>query len=208
MARIAHKTWGIGLSRTGTTTLCAALRLLGYARVAHNPTFEELADLDGAADHECVIYYKYLDCKFPGSKFVLTIRELEPWLESMQFIMERHPITREVPRPRGAVPPEKMDIAMKRRMLIYESVSFDRDKFVSAYHRHHADVRRYFKDRPGDLLEMNISEGAGWDALCEHLGLPVPGVPFPHQNRRAEIRERPVRSRRPGKRLKSWIWGT
>ena len=73
-----HKAWGIGLGRTGTSTLCTAFQILGYKRVEHNPTFEQLADLDAAADNECVLYYKYLDYKFPGSKFVLTTRELEP----------------------------------------------------------------------------------------------------------------------------------
>lgn len=197
MSGILHKAWGIGLGRTGTSTLCTAFRILGYKRVEHNPTFEQLADLDAAADNECVLYYKYLDYKFPGSKFVLTTRELEPWLESMKFIHERYPATRD------------MDIAIKRRMLIYESVTFDREKFVRAYHRHHAEVRSYFEDRPQDLLEMNITEGAGWDALCEFLGLPVPGEPFPCQNSRTELSARKLRNRSPGpwKRIRTWVQG-
>ena len=69
-------------------------------------------------------------------------------------------------------------------MTLYESVIFDAEKFSAAYHRHHADVRRYFADRPDDLLEMNIIEGDGWEKLCPFLGLPTPAVPFPHLNRR------------------------
>ena len=200
------KAWGIGLGRTGTTTLCAAFELLGYERVEHNPTFEQLADLEAAADNECGIYYRYLDYKFPGSKFVLTTRELEPWLESMQFIMERHPVIRSGPRPRGAVPPEKLDISIKRRMLIYESVSFDREKFVAAYHRHHASVRAYFEDRPGDLLEMDITQNDGWDALCGFLGLPVPDAAFPHKNSLNELTRNPrPKTRGSWKRLKGKI---
>ncbi|MGH6841523.1 MAG: sulfotransferase [Methylocella sp.] len=67
-------------------------------------------------------------------------------------------------------------------MTIYESVSFDTEKFTVAYHRHHADVRRYFAHRPGDLLEMSISQGEGWEKLCPFLGLPVPSISFPHLN--------------------------
>jgi hypothetical protein len=63
-------------------------------------------------------------------------------------------------------------------------VTFDREKFIAAYNRHHADVRRYFADRPGDLMEMNIIEGDGWEKLCPFLGLQVPPTPFPHLNRR------------------------
>ena len=206
MTGVERKAWGIGLSRTGTTTFCAALTLLGYKRVAHNPTFQEFTKLDGAADNECVLYYKYLDYRFPGSKFILTIRELEAWLDSMKFIMNRHPVVRDGPRPDGAVSPRKFDVAIKRRMLIYETVGFEREKLVSAYHRHHEDVRRYFKDRPDDLLEMNISEGAKWDALCPFLGVPRPTEPFPHQNSRAILSKRKKgRLKGPLKRLNRWV---
>ena len=77
--------WGIGLGRTGTNSLCEALRLLGYERVEHNPPFERLASLDGGADNGVLLFYKYLDYKFPNSKFVLMLRPLEDWLHSMEF---------------------------------------------------------------------------------------------------------------------------
>jgi hypothetical protein len=64
-------------------------------------------------------------------------------------------------------------------------VKFERDKFVAAYARHHADVRRYFRGRPDDLLEMNILEGDGWEKLCPFLGIPVSSEPFPHLNHRS-----------------------
>jgi hypothetical protein len=169
--------WGIGLGRTGTNSFCAALSVLGYERVAHNPRFEDLAGLQGGADSGVVVFYKYLDYRFPGSKFVLTLRDLDSWLESMRFANARFPLSS-----------RKFDEAsIMRRMLIYETVEFDRDKFVAAYERHHADVRRYFVDRPGDLLEVDFISGAGWEPLCAFLGLPVPDAPFP----RLFFRERP-----------------
>jgi hypothetical protein len=169
--------WGIGLGRTGTNSLCAALTLLGYGRVAHNPPFERLAELDGGADNGVTLFYKYLDYKFPGSKFVLTLRELGAWLDSMEWIYARRPpVTR------------ANDVAIMRRMSIYESVTFDRAKFTQAYHRHHADVRRYFADRPHDLLEIDLRERGGWEPLCAFLRLPVPAAPFPwlHERERAQ----------------------
>ncbi|MEM6598284.1 MAG: sulfotransferase, partial [Cyanobacteria bacterium P01_C01_bin.69] len=83
-------------------------------------------------------------------------------------------------------PATDKDIAILRRMHIYESVTFDRGKFIDAYHRYHADVRRYFKDRPNDLLEMNIVEGEGWEKLCPFLEMPVPEAAFPHRNKRTD----------------------
>jgi hypothetical protein len=167
------KCWGIGVGRTGSTSLCRALELLGYERVVHNPTFSQLRTLDAAADFEVILFYKYLDYKFPGSKFILTLRELESWLVSEEYIFRKYPV-----RSRDA------DTTIMRRMTMLGTVEFDREKFILAYHRHHADVREYFRNRPQDLLEMDILGGDGWEKLCPFLGLPVPQVDFPHLNAR------------------------
>jgi hypothetical protein len=169
-----HRCWGIGLGRTGTHSLCDALQILGYKNVIHNPTFEQLRIAGAGADNGVTIYFKYLDYKYPNSKFVLTMRGLEDWLESIQYISEKHP-----------VPPQDNDEIIKRRMLIYEAVEYDHEKFTRAYIRHYDEVRRYFRDRPTDLLEMNMMAGDGWEKLCPFLGLPVPAAPFPHSNRRS-----------------------
>jgi hypothetical protein len=167
------KCWGIGLGRTGTMSLCEAFRLLGFGNVIHNPPFEALAAADAGADNGVVIFYKYLDCKFPGSKFVLTTRELESWLASTEIANQTYPLAL-----------TNNDIPMMRRMLIYETVTFDRDQYIAARERHHRDVRRYFRDRPEDLLELDIICGEGWEKLCPFLDIPVPAMPFPHIHRR------------------------
>jgi hypothetical protein len=176
--------WGIGLGRTGTLSLCYALVILGYRRVLHNPFFEELASLDGGADLGVALYYKYLDYKFPGSKFVLTLRDLGSWLESMEFAFMRTPL---LSRDEDVKIARREDVKIARRMLMYETVTFDRDRLIAAYHRHHADVRRYFLDRPDDLLEMNIIEHDQWDKLSPFLGLPIPTVPFPREHSHEQI---------------------
>lgn len=177
--------WGIGLGRTGTNSFCQALKQLGYERVVHNPTFEMLASLDGGADNGVALFYKYLDYKFPNSKFVLLSRSLETWLPSAAHASERFPIKS-----------RDDDIPVMRRMLLYETVTFDRDKYISAYHRHYADVRRYFAERPNDLLEMNIVErGEGWELLCPFLDLPIPSSPFPHLHAREGHPEQRARFR-------------
>jgi hypothetical protein len=165
--------WGVGLSRTGTTSLCEAFRILGYRNVIHNPRFEALATLDAGADLGVLIYYKYLDYKFPGSKFVLTVRDLDSWLSSTESAVRKYPVKS-----------RDDDIAIMRRMTIYETVEFDRDKFMATYARHHTDVRQYFSKRPADLLEMDIIGGEGWAKLCPFLEVPDPPVPFPHLHRR------------------------
>lgn len=166
--------WGIGLGRTGTKSFCEALRILGYASIEHNPPFERLKFLDGGADNGVLLFYKYLDYRFPGSKFVLMLRPLESWLASMEYAASQFPILS-----------VDDDLPIMRRMLLYESVTFDRERFIAAYERHHADVRRYFKARPDDLLEMNLVGGEGWEKLCPFLGRPIPSQPFPHLHARS-----------------------
>ncbi|WP_243439854.1 sulfotransferase family protein [Fundidesulfovibrio soli] len=165
--------WGVGLSRTGTTTFCQAMRVLGYAQVAHNPNFDQLRSLHAAADNNVAIYFKYLDYKFPQSKFILTIRDLDSWLHSIQYILDKHPVTS-----------LNEDEPIKRRMLLYGDVKFDRDLFIRAYFRHYDAVRSYFRLRPNDLIEVDFTKGDGWDKICPFLELPVPDVEFPHLNMR------------------------
>jgi hypothetical protein len=71
-------------------------------------------------------------------------------------------------------------------MLLYETVVYDREKFIAAYNRHYEDVRRYFADRPNDLLEMDITKGDGWEKLCPFLELPIPDKPFRKANKRVD----------------------
>ncbi len=173
--------WDIGLPRTGTTSFCHALKILGYQRVAHNPHFNSLSSLEGASDIGCAVFYKYIDYKHPNSKFVLCLRDLESWLDSIRFIFERYPIP--VPQ-RSSL---EQDVAALLCTMLYESTTFDRTKFIDAYHRHHDDVRRYFRNRPEDLLELNIIDGDGWEQLCPFLGLPIPDSPFPQANKRTDF---------------------
>jgi len=113
--RPISRCWGIGLARTGTTSLCQAFRTLGYSNVVHNPPFEALASADAGADNGVVIFFKYLDYKFPGSKFVLTVRDLDGWLDSMEYIYRSFPILS-----------LDDDVPIMRRMLIYEAITFER----------------------------------------------------------------------------------
>jgi hypothetical protein len=71
--------------------------------------------------------------------------------------------------------------------VLYGREDFDRETFVQRYRHHNADVLHYFRDRPDDLLVMNMSDGAGYPELCGFLGKPVPSRPYPHGNNDAEL---------------------
>ena len=181
-----QKIFGIGLSKTATTSLGRALRYLGYATndfpsFRYIPHFllwiksKELQQHDAFTDISVIPFYQKLDKQFPGSKFIYTVRDMDSWLDSCRNY------------PRFQYPPMRLPFKIiKLRQKIYDSIRFDENKFREAYLRHHEEVVHYFKDRQQDLLTLNICKGDGWEKLCPFLGEKIPDVPFPYVNVRGE----------------------
>lgn len=174
------KIFGLGLSKTGTTSLNSALRLLGF-KTRHNPfmmlsckkgelsiNMNKVGKYDGLTDTPVARFYKELDREFPGSKFILTVRDKRSWLNSC----ERHIWM-------GRKKPGVMNQLHKD---LYGTSFYDEKQFLDAYDKHVKDVTEYFKNRKKDLLVMNICKGDGWEKLCAFLNKPMPKVPFPKSN--------------------------
>lgn len=172
-----NKVFGIGFHKTGTSSLGHALTLLGYRvcaqfgvldpDIAQNalPMALKLAqEYDAAQDNPWPILYQELDQHFPGSKFILTVRPAERWISSQI----RHFGSQTTPM----------------REWIYGAgcPAGNEQIYIARYLRHNAEVQAYFASRPDDLLVMDLAAGDGWPQLCAFLGLPVPEIPFPHQN--------------------------
>jgi hypothetical protein len=171
------KVFGIGFHKTGTKSLAAALHLLGYRvtgpngtrnphirRDVHAMAWRLVEEYDAFQDNPWPVLYQDLDRRYPGSKFVLTRRPVESWLRSVVD----HFGTQSTPM----------------REWIY-GVGFPRGhetRYVSRYERHNQEVLEYFRDRPQDLLVLQITEGDGWERLCPFLGHEAPAREFPHLN--------------------------
>ncbi len=176
------KIFGIGLSKTGTSSLARALELLGY-RTKDNPGLERyepgdvscvdprlLIEYDALTDTPIPSFYRELDKAYPGSKFILTVREREGWLRSCQ---------KQFTEKLAA----KQNEAHNRLFLdLYGTTIFDAEKFAAGYERFVSGVLRHFENRPHDLLVLDIAAGEGWEKLCPFLGRPVPDLPFPKAN--------------------------
>jgi len=167
------KIFGVGLSRTGTTSLAKAISQLGFSTI-HYPGLVALMEGHWCAafDLPVVINYKELDERFPNAKFIYTVREKDSWLDSMAEYIPQH----------GIASPVQRD----NRIRVYGQYKFDRDTYSAAYDRHHADVVSYFKDRPNDLLVMNICEGDGWGSLLTFLNIERNIAEFPNEHKRAK----------------------
>jgi hypothetical protein len=177
------KVFCIGFHKTGTKTLEAALRTLGYRVTGPNGTedpdisrnvyamaFDLVPRFDAFRDNPWPILYRELDDRYPGSKFVLTLRSSQAWIASQI----RHFGTDETP--------------MRRWIYGVGCPKGNEETYIRRYEAHNAAALAYFAHRPNDLLVMDLTAGDGWEKLCGFLGRQAPAAPFPHVNR-ADKRE-------------------
>lgn len=199
------KVFGLGLSRTGTRSLTAALHLLGWDTV-HYPVdrpaletlmrgdvrFPHLERYDGMTDITVSPYFEDLDLAYPGSKFVLTVRDEDAWLKSCENHWASRPAFQASPPPGKGTSPEDhathMEIRRFLRAAVYAGYEFHAERFRRAYRRHVAAVKAYFADRPGDLLVLEIAGGEGFEKLAPFLGVKAPEQPFPHKGKKLSER--------------------
>lgn len=179
MKNQGSKVFGIGLPRSGTTSLNSALAILGFNAI-HHPTYLIMEKLQGSlnfqGDWDALTnfgehFYPQLDQMYPNSKFILTIRDKERWLNSCRWKYRE--------------PSNHLGNAI--RISVFGCDRFEENTFSYLYDVHRRNVLEYFKDRPDDLLEFNCDNGDGWEKLCEFLGRARPEVPFPHKNSKSEI---------------------
>jgi hypothetical protein len=168
----------IGWHKTGTSTLGDALLTLGYkvtgARedlaysliegdtkpaLAIAEKFEAIQDVPWAA------LFKELDQAFPNSKFILTVRDEEAWLNSAKKHFK--------------------DTNYKLHEWLYGVgvIEGNEDIYLERFRRHYKEVEKYFKERSEDIIVMNFKNGDGWEKLCSFLKLTVPKKDFPHSNK-------------------------
>lgn len=171
------KIFGIGFHKTGTKSLARAHSTLGYSVTGPNGTrdpeiatrvfdyVERMAPrFDAFQDNPWPVILRQLDERYPGSKFILTVRHPDAWIKSVvkHFGSEDTPMRQwiyGVGHPRG-----------------------NEEIYLRRYEEHNRDVLAHFCDRPGDLLVMDITAGESWDKLCPFLGRAIPQTTFPVAN--------------------------
>ena len=190
----SSKIFGIGLSKTGTGTLHHALMLLGYRSIhlRHQSGErggqivepEDFADYDAGTDINVAGRIAQLDERYPGSKWIYTVRELESWLASVHLELWANPEARgQQPGLRGLLHEPAMAAVIHEAFLTKPTESFVRSWWTREYVRHDNRVWRYFADRREDVLVLNVCGGDGWQPLCQFLGRPIPDEPFPHDHK-------------------------
>lgn len=172
-----QKVFCIGFHKTGTSSLGSALKILGYSVTGPNGVrdpnissnvyamaYELVERYDAFQDNPWPLLYRDLDKRYPGSKFILTLRQPEQWIRSQV----RHFGTRETP--------------MRRWIYGKGSPEGNEAIYLERFEAHNTEVLSYFRDRPNDLLVMDVTSFDGWPQLCSFLDVAIPPVPFPHAN--------------------------
>lgn len=209
-SRVKPKVFCVGANKTGTTSLELALQRLGY-RVAPQAQAEMFTEdwalrsfskltrfcrrYDAFQDAPFSLSYTYqaMDQAFPGSKFVLSVRrDSETWYASVVSFtskllgLDRPATAADLKEFAYRSDPSRRGELWRRHHLVFgvdEPRLFDRATYVAEYERHNEDVRRYFRHRPADLLELRIDEVDALSRLCAFLGVQDPGWAMPHENR-------------------------
>ncbi len=180
------KIFGIGLPKTGTTSLGKCLDILGYRRLDFDyPAFVDLVNgrlsdvlkktetMDSARDLPWCLIYRELADKYPDARFVLTVRKSpEAWRESLRKHNSR-------PENR-AYRDTPVDLTQKLpNMFSYLGHS----GLIDAYLAHNSAVSEFFASQSHRLLTVCWENGDGWPELCRFLDQPTPGrIAFPHEN--------------------------
>jgi hypothetical protein len=174
--------FGIGLNKTGTSSFHEAITILGFESLhwggmdVHNRVqaaidagLPLLANLDPRFDAFSDIgllsrRFPILDRQYPGSKFVLTVRPVDEWIDSRCRHVARNVVRKAAGEYEGTF------------------LVVDEEKWRAEWDHHMTRVHDYFAGRD-DFIEIDVTSGPGWTPLCALLGVPEPASPFPWANR-------------------------
>jgi len=201
-----QKIFCIGQNKTGTTSLAVALRNLGVP-VGRQSWAERLLSDWGRRDFRRIAWYcrtaqafqdvpfslpytfQAMDIHYPGSKFILTVRDNpEQWYQSLiNFLIKK--FGREAISSQDAL--KEVAYCYKGFISDVQSLShgvtneapYNKDVLISYYNFHNKMVVDYFRNRPEDLLVLNVAEPGAHRKLCEFLNLTCHSDEFPWENK-------------------------
>jgi hypothetical protein len=181
---------GVGLHKTGTTSLAHALDLLGFSHAPFHgaKVYDDIKE--GRIDSYLEQYTVFSDVPWcfayqdiyrqcPDARFILTVRDEQSWLRSVvnHFAYDSEVMT--------SLSESSRALVVDLHEWVYGRGKADpskhQDVWLARYRGHNDDVRNFFAGNL-NFMEMDIIGGDGWERLCSFLGLPVPPPEFPRRN--------------------------
>jgi len=200
------KVFCVGFNKTGTTSVKVAFKELGY-RVGNQPVaegfitdwahrdFSRIIDYCNTAEAFQDIpfslpdTYQLLDAAFPGSKFILTVREnADIWYRSLTtfhskvFGGGKIPTEDELARASYRFKGWAL-CAMQAISAFPDGDPYNKECLVQAYDSHNTRVQEYFRNRPADLLTISLAAEGSFQQFCDFLGKSSKNCCFPWENR-------------------------
>lgn len=167
----SNKVFCIGYNKTGTTTVGKAFAMLGYRNTSFNQKIWRKHYYQEGNYFKVLRYatkfdsfddlpwlkekmIKMLDEVFPNSKFIYLERDDDKWVESYKRFVHKNS---------GVYP--------------------DLDEGIETYREHRKFVLEYFKDRPYDILHIDVKDENAFLKIAEFLGKNAPQNKLPHFNK-------------------------
>ena len=179
------KVFVIGFHKTGTSSMGKALQALGYRvcgslkegielekeKLLSKKTFDEctyglLNKYDAFQDTPWFLFYKVLYDLYPEAKFILTKRDEDKWIKSVQTHFGKS--------------------SFKYHDYIYGSSDSFKDEieYRNVYKKHNKDCEVFFSAKQKKILVIDLEKDINkWDLLCDYLDISSPNLKFPYANK-------------------------
>ena len=201
----SQKIFCIGFNKTGTQSMKQAFIDLGFTNGPGGEVFA-LDALSGKYD-DFIEYtrqfdtfqhtpysnpeiYKILDKHFPGSKFILTVRDSPEayWRSFRDYtlrIFGKSPTVADAKKFKyhgvGWYYKVSLFTSLKDRPHNDNTLLLDESILKKQYEYHYIDVVEYFKDRPDDLLIINLKDPQSYRKFCAFIDKKPVYDKFPHK---------------------------
>jgi len=169
MNQTMNKIFIIGLPRTGTTSVCAAMLDLGF-RVAHTAyTDRSFNEAQVIADTPIFCDYQHLDKAYPDAKFIYLTRTMDKWLPSIGQLLARMHVN--LIREDGGFNPI-IKRCYKTVFAPYNLENINDVAFLTqCYQQHEQQVQQYFRGRKNRFLAIDISVEHSYLELLDFLNI-------------------------------------
>lgn len=151
-----------------------------------------LGRVSAVTDLPCNVFGPELIAAYPEAKVVIVERDVDSWYKSWEKALIQSLEMPGLDWFKYLNPDLGDQLAVAREGVMkcqFGAATTDeyRENAKPTYKKHYAELRSLLKDQPDRLLEYKL--GSGWEPLCEFVGKPVPGEPFPHVNESATHEE-------------------
>ncbi|HXC56379.1 MAG TPA: sulfotransferase [Rhizomicrobium sp.] len=186
------KIFGIGLNKTGTSTLRTCLQHLGYRHLGFD---RDLLKAYSRGDLETVFAAIERHDSFEDWPYPLMFRELfERYGKTARFILTTRATPQTWLNSLKAHTLRTDPLNQSHRLVYgYDYPHGYESEHLAFYERHNAAVHAFFAGREQALLPVCWETGDGWTQLCTFLGAAVPAIPFPHTYRSETLTPNPSR---------------